>query len=107
MILQLALSQDIKPSVHFVLTDGRYPRINLIETINIRNSMNYSTRVIILNLRTGDEKLLVQKPNIPKSEGFYVVSGHSPLLIKLFSIGSGSIEEQIRKMLRDKFPLDN
>ena len=105
--LQLALSQDIKPSVHFVLTDGRYPRINLIETINIRNSMNYSTRVIILNLRTGDEKLLVQKPNIPKSEGFYVVSGHSPLLIKLFSIGSGSIEEQIRKMLRDKFPLDN
>ena len=106
--VELAMSQEVQPDVHFVLTDGRYPKMNILETIEVRNKLNKGnlTRVIILNLRTGDDKLLMRKPNISGGEGIYVVSGHSPMLIKIFSSGTGSIEEQIRKMLREKFPLE-
>lgn len=105
--LELAMSQEIQPSVHFVLTDGRYPRMNLQDAIAVRNKLNKGelTRVVILNLRTEDDKLLLRKPNVIGGEGFYVVSGHSPALIKLFASGTGTVEDQVRKMLRDKFPL--
>ena len=105
--LELAMSQEVQPSVHFVLTDGRYPRMNLQNAINIRNKLNKGdlTRVVILNLRTEDDRLLLRKPNVIGGEEFYVISGHSPSLIKLFSSGTGTIENQVRKMLRDKFPL--
>lgn len=105
--LELAMSQEIQPSVHFVLTDGRYPRMNLQNAISTRNKLNKGelTKVVILNLRTEDDKLLLRKPDVIGGEEFYVVSGHSPALIKLFASGTGTIEDQIRKMLRDKFPL--
>lgn len=105
--LKIAMSKDKQPDVHFVLTDGRYPRMNIQEAIKIRNNLNKGelTRVVILNLRTDDENLLMRKPNILGGEGFYIVSGHSPALIKLFSSNNKSIEEQVRKLLRDKFPL--
>lgn len=106
--LKLAMSRETQPSVHFVLTDGRYPRMNIREAVEIRNKMNKGdlTRVVILNLRTEDEKLLMRKPDVLGGEGFYVVSGHSPALIKLFASETGTVEDQIRKMLREKFPLD-
>ena len=106
--LELAMSRETQPSVHFVLTDGRYPRMNLQKAVEVRNRLNKGelTRVVILNLRTNDEKLLMRKPNILGGEGFYVVSGHSPALIKLFSSGTGTIEDQVRKMLREKYPLN-
>jgi hypothetical protein len=105
--LELAMSQEVQPSVHFVLTDGRYPRMNLLDAIDVRNKLNKGdlTRVVILNIRTEDDKLLLRKPNVIGGEEFYVISGHSPTLIKLFSSGKGSLENQVRKMLRDKFPL--
>ena len=106
--VELAMSQEFQPDVHFVLTDGKYPKMNLLETIKLRNKLNKGnlTRIIILNLRIGDEKLLIRKPKFPEGKEIYVVSGHSPMLIKLFTSGLGSIEEQIRKMLREKFPLE-
>ena len=105
--VELSMSQEVQPDVHFVLTDGRYPNMNLLEAIKVRNKLNKGnlTRVIILNL-CNCEKLLIQKPNISEGEEIYVVSGHSPMIIKLFLNGTGSIEEQIRKMLREKFPLE-
>jgi hypothetical protein len=107
--LKLAMSRDKQPDVHFVLTDGRYPRMNLTEAIKVRNDLNKGelTRVVILNLRTDDEKLLVRRPDVLGGEGFYIVSGHSPALIKLFSSGNGKLEDQVRKMLREKFPLSD
>ena len=105
--VELSMSQEVQPDVHFVLTDGRYPNMNLLEAIKVRNKLNKGnlTRVIILNL-CNCEKLLIQKPNISEGEEIYVVSGHSPMIIKLFLNGTGPIEEQIRKMLREKFPLE-
>ena len=106
--LELAMSRETQPYVHFVLTDGRYPKMNLRKAVEVRNRLNKGnlTRVVVLNLRTEDEKLLMRKPDVLGGEGFYVVSGHSPALIKLFSSGSGTVEDQIRKMLREKYPLD-
>lgn len=107
--LKLALEQEVQPDVHFVLTDGRYPRMNLREAIAVRNKMSKGTltRVVILNLRTGDDKLLMRRPDVLGGEGFYVVSGHSPALIKLFLSGSDNVESQVRKMLREKYPLND
>ena len=107
--LKIAMSQNEQPDVHFVLTDGRYPQMNIAEAVKVRNNLNKGnlTRVVILNLRTNDEKLLMRRPNVLGGDGFYIVSGHSPTLIKLFSSGNISLEDQIRKMLREKFPLSN
>jgi len=106
--LKIALEQEVQPCVHFVLTDGRYPRMNIQEAVYVRNKLNKGnlTKVVILNLRTGDDKLLIRKPDILGGEGFYVVSGHSPVLIKLFLSENGDIESQVRNMLREKYPLN-
>lgn len=105
--LKLVMEQKEQPVVHFVLTDGKYPRMNIKEAIDIRNKLNKGplTQVVILNLRTGDDELLFRRPSALGGEGFYIISGHSPVLIKLFTSGKGTLEDKVRKLLRDKYPL--
>ena len=107
--VELAMTQETQPDVHFVLTDGHYPRMNLKETVTIRNKLNRGslTRIVILNLRTDDNELLMKKPKMLGAEEVYIVSGHSPALIKLFATPGESIEKQISNMLREKYPLND
>lgn len=105
--VELAMSQENQPSVHFILTDGHYPRMNLKKAVTIRNRLNRGnlTRIVVLNLRTDGDELLMKKPKMLGAEEVYIVSGHSPALIKLFSTPGESIEKQVSNMLRERFPL--
>lgn len=104
--VNLALSQENQPDVHFVLTDGRYPRMNIKEAGEIRDKLckGKLTKIVIINLRVGDDELLLRKPD--NIQDFYVVSGNSPAIIKLFVNSNGDIESYIRTMLREKYPLE-
>lgn len=94
--LQLA-KQEKDIDTYFVLTDLRISGTNL----KLISDVCGDTRVVIWNMNSS-EKVSIQQPIYKMIK---VISGTSPLFLKLFSQGDIAVQDYILKLIRDKFPL--
>ena len=98
------ISLQEKKDTHIVLTDGKYPLLDIEKIKKLQYTYKKSIRVIICIIEPNGSIPNIQK--IQDINNIYVVTGYSPLLLSFLIQSNNSVESEIISMLRRDYVLE-